>query len=271
MAPSQPFAIRGINFNMVVLQLREGAPDVVLPALERLIQQSPAFLRDSPVVLGLDELDPASSQPDFPSLIAGLRDLRLVPVGTTGGSGGLRHAAAAAGLAQLSKGQQLFKTKGAAPTEIAAEAEAEAPVAAAPSAAAPATAAPPVEAAAPPPAATADEAPGKALPALVVTQPMRAGARIYAQGRDVICTTTVNPGAEIIADGHIHVYGTLRGRAIAGASGFEEARIFTMNFDPELVAIAGLYRVRDDLDSALIGRRVQISLHGDEMLLTPFG
>lgn len=266
MASSQPFAIRGINFNMVVLQLREGAPDVVLPALERLIQQSPAFLRDSPVVLGLDELDPSSSQPDFPSLVAGLRDLRLVPIGTTGGSGGLRHAAAAAGLAQLSKGQQLIKTKGAAPTEIAAEREAEAPVAAAPAAAAPLA-----EDAAPQAAVAADEAPGKALPALVVTQPMRAGARIYAQGRDVICTATVNPGAEIIADGHIHVYGTLRGRAIAGASGFEEARIFTMNFDPELVAIAGLYRVRDDLDSALIGRRVQISLQGDEMLLTPFG
>ena len=100
---------------------------------------------------------------------------------------------------------------------------------------------------------------------------MRAGARIYAQGRDVICTATVNPGAELIADGHIHVYGALRGRAIAGASGFEEARIFVQNFDPELVAIAGLYRVREDVDPGLIGQRVQVSLDGDEMRLMPIG
>jgi len=81
----------------------------------------------------------------------------------------------------------------------------------------------------------------------------------------------VNAGAEVIADCHVHVYGPLRGRAIAGARGFGEARIFTLNFDPELVAIAGLYRVREDLEPALIGARVQVSLNGEEMKLDVFG
>jgi len=259
MASSQPFAIRGTNFNMVVLQLRDGTPDVVLPALERLIQQSPAFLRDSPVVLGLDELDAAARNADFAALAAGLRSMRLVPVGTTGGSGTLRQAAAAAGLAQLNKGQQLFRSKG----EAAAEPPARA--------AAPEPAPEPESAPALPPQAVETAPPAETEPAMLVTQPLRAGARIYAKGRDVICTATVNAGAEIIADGHVHVYGALRGRAFAGVSGYEDARIFALNFDPELVAIAGLYRVREDIDPALIGQRLQVSLNGDEMRLTPLG
>lgn len=263
MASPQPFAIRGTNFNMVVLQLRDGAPDVVLPALERLIQQSPAFLRGSPVVLGLDELPAGGAAPDFAGLAEGLRGMRLIPVGTAGGTGSLRQAAAAAGLAQLNKGQQLFKPKDAA----SAEAPPQAP---------PPTPKPVVE---PVQASESEETePTKAespaqepQPAMVVSQPVRAGARIYAQGRDLICTSTVNAGAEIIADGHVHVYGALRGRAIAGASGFDEARIFALNFDPELIAIAGLYRVREDVDPGLIGQRLQITLHGEEMRFTPFG
>jgi len=240
MAPSQPFAIRGTNFNMVVLQLRDGTPDVVLPALERLIRQSPAFLRDSPIVLGLDELDAAKGLPDFARL---------------------------AGLAQLAKGQQLFKSREVTAAETVASAV-EAVAAASLPDPSPAPAANPEPGS---PAETAGEAVAKGLPALVVTQPIRAGARIFAPGRDIICTATVNPGAELIADGHIHVYGALRGRAIAGASGYEEARIFAHNFDPELVAIAGLYRVREDVNPALIGQHVQVSLHGDEMRLMPFG
>ncbi len=261
MAPPQPFAIRGTNFNMVVLQLRDGAPEIVVPALERLIQQSPAFLRDSPIVLGLDDLPANGSQPDFAGLAQGLRSLRLVPVGTTGGTGSLRQAAAAAGLSQLNKGQQLFKPKTA---QVSEEIEPAVPEL---------TVAEPIAAVAEPESGQgkAESAAVEPQPALLVTTPVRAGNRIYAQGRDIICTATVNAGAEIIADGHVHVYGALRGRAIAGASGFDEARIFALNFDPELISIAGLYRVRDDVDPALIGQRLQISLNGEEMRFTPLG
>jgi septum site-determining protein MinC len=264
MAPPQPFAIRGTNFNMVVLQLRDGTPDIVIPALERLIQQSPAFLRDSPIVLGLDELPANGSQPDFIGLAKGLRDLRLVPVGTTGGTGSLRQAAVAAGLSQMNKGQQLFKPKAVSEVE---ELQPDTPVSDQPTISAAAAVVPEPDSIEP----KAESAPAEAQPALLVTTPVRAGNRIYAQGRDIICTATVNAGAEIIADGHVHVYGALRGRAIAGAQGFDEARIFALNFDPELIAIAGLYRVRDDVDPALIGQRLQISLSGEEMRFTPLG
>jgi len=248
MPDTMPFSIRGNNFNMVVLQLRDGAPEIVLPAVERLLQQSPAFLNGSPIVLGLDGLDTDGYDLDLSGLVEGLRRLKLVPVGIAGGTASQRQDAAAAGLAQLTKGQQTFKAKNGA----------EAPKQA--SEPTPKTEFKPAE-----PASNDESVSKSALPAQLVTQPVRAGSRIYAQGCDLICTAAVNAGAEIIADGHIHVYGALRGRAIAGASGFDGARIFALNFDPELVAIAGLYRVREHLDQALAGSGVQVSLHGDEM------
>ena len=100
---------------------------------------------------------------------------------------------------------------------------------------------------------------------MLVTQPVRSGSRIYAEGCDLIVTATVNPGAEVIADGNIHIYGALRGRAVAGASDNPEARVFALNFDPELVAIAGLYAVREGLTGAALGRAVQVRLDGDAL------
>ncbi len=106
---------------------------------------------------------------------------------------------------------------------------------------------------------------------MLVTEPVRSGQRVYAQGADLIVTATVNPGAEVIADGNVHVYGALRGRAVAGAAEDAEARIFALNFDPELVAIAGLYAVREELGSAPIGRAVQVRLEGEQMRFEPLG
>jgi septum site-determining protein MinC len=261
MARAAPFTIRGSHFNMVTLQLREGSPDIVLPALRQLLNQSPAFLRDSPVVIGLDELPKGSGPIDFAGLVEGLRALKLIPVGAAGGAASLRQAAAAAGLAQFTKGQQLFKSDNGARGEVE-------PPPPPPPASIPETS---VESPPTVPEAKSESASGVPQSAMVVSAPVRAGSRIYAQGRDIICMATVNPGAEVIADGHVHVYGTLRGRAIAGASGFEGARIFALNFDPELVAIAGLYRVRDVLDASMIGSKVQVSLQGEEMRLDPLG
>ncbi|MBX9698849.1 MAG: septum site-determining protein MinC [Acetobacteraceae bacterium] len=107
---------------------------------------------------------------------------------------------------------------------------------------------------------------------MLVTDPVRSGQRIYAQGSDLIVTATVNAGAEVIADGNIHIYGALRGRAVAGAKDDATARIFALNFDPELVAIAGLYAVREELGAAApVGRAVQVRLEGEQMRLEPMG
>ena len=102
-------------------------------------------------------------------------------------------------------------------------------------------------------------------------QPVRAGQRIWAQGGDLIVTSTVNAGGEVIADGNIHVYGALRGRAIAGGGNNAEARVFAQNFDPELISIAGYYAVRDGLQGAPIGKAVQVRLTGERMRFDPIG
>ena len=100
---------------------------------------------------------------------------------------------------------------------------------------------------------------------MMVDRPVRAGVQVYARGRDLIVNAVVNPGAEVIADGHIHVYAPLRGRAIAGAHGDAKARIFAMAMEPELVAIAGVYQTAEaGLPQGVRGRPAQIHLSSSE-------
>ncbi|EFH10063.1 septum formation inhibitor MinC domain protein [Pseudoroseomonas cervicalis ATCC 49957] len=106
---------------------------------------------------------------------------------------------------------------------------------------------------------------------MIVDHAVRAGQRIWAQGADLIVNGTVNPGAEVIADGNLHVYGALRGRAIAGGADNMEARVFALNFDPELVSIAGYYAVREGLTEAPIGKPVQVRLIGENMRFDRLG
>ena len=130
--------------------------------------------------------------------------------------------------------------------------------AAAPSAAAPVAAPPPVAVASP--------------SALVIDRPLRSGQQVYARGRDLVVLAMVNPGAEVIADGHIHVYAPLRGKAIAGARGNAEARIFALEMDAELISIAGIYRTSDvPLPEAVRQRAAQVRLlsgpDGDKLVI----
>src|SRR6266550_4664154 len=99
-------------------------------------------------------------------------------------------------------------------------------------------------------------------------QPVRSGTQIYARGADLVVTAPVSPGAEIMADGNIHVYGVLRGRALAGASGDVEARIFCSRLEAELVSIAGHYLVSDQLPVEQRGSAVQIALVDDQLTVT---
>ena len=101
---------------------------------------------------------------------------------------------------------------------------------------------------------------------LVIDQPVRSGQQIYAQGCDLILTATVNAGAEVVADGHIHVYAALRGRALAGVGGDEQARIYCRQLEAELVAIAGRYLIAETLqEHPLAGHSAQIQLHADQL------
>jgi len=103
----------------------------------------------------------------------------------------------------------------------------------------------------------------KAAPSLVVTQPVRSGQSVIFTEGDVTIVGSVASGAEIIAGGSIHVYGTLRGRAMAGTMGNAEARIFCRKLEAELVAIDGYYKTAEDLETGLRGRAVQFWLEGD--------
>ncbi|WP_341520812.1 septum site-determining protein MinC [Pseudomonas sp. G.S.17] len=101
-------------------------------------------------------------------------------------------------------------------------------------------------------------------PTRVVTLPVRGGQQIYAQGSDLIVIGPVSPGAELLADGNIHVYGPMRGRALAGIKGDTKARIFCQQLGAELISIAGQYKVSEDLRrDPLWGAAVQVSLSGD--------
>ncbi len=111
---------------------------------------------------------------------------------------------------------------------------------------------------------------GQAAPTRVIDRPVRSGQRIYARGGDLVVLGLVSHGAEVIADGNIHVYGPLRGRAIAGANGDADARIFAAAMEPELVSIAGTYRTTDKpLGNDVLGKPAQVRLHDDKLLVEP--
>ncbi|WP_424813814.1 septum site-determining protein MinC [Roseococcus sp. YIM B11640] len=242
-SPPEAFRLRASNYSLLTLRLLTGDVQAVLPALGDQFRRAPGFLRFAPIAIGLDDL--GGEQVDFPALVQGLRALEILPIGVVGGSQPLRAAAAGAGLPTL-------RPAGQRETEV----EAPSPVGAPPVVITPA---------APPP-----EPSRPAMPrSMLVTQNVRAGQRVYAQGSDLIIVGSVNAGSEVIADGNIHIYGALRGRAVAGASEDAEARIFAQNFDPELVAISGFYAVREGLSSTPIGRGVQVRLDGEQLRFDP--
>ncbi|MBA5636630.1 septum site-determining protein MinC [Duganella sp. LX20W] len=218
-------------------------------ALNDMTGGSADFFEDDLTVIDIGALPPGGEAIDWEAIIALLKKYRLNPVA-------VRNAPPEMADAILAHGLSLE-------TAAKPRKEAEAPAAAAPAAIAPAPA--PAPAAAPAPVAapaTAVVSPGT----LIIDTPVRAGQRIYARGCDLIVTAVVNNGAELIADGSIHVYNTLNGRALAGASGNADARIFAMAMAPELLSIAGVYRTFEDGFPAEYARApAQIRLVGDRI------
>jgi len=121
------------------------------------------------------------------------------------------------------------------------------------------------------PAAPASVQLVKAVPSMVVTEPVRSGQSVYFPDGDVTIVGSVASGAEVVAGGSIHVYGALRGRAMAGTAGNADARIFCRKMEAELVAIDGLYKTAEDMESRLRGQAVQLWLDGDYMMAETLG
>ncbi|TDB54582.1 septum site-determining protein MinC [Photorhabdus khanii] len=103
----------------------------------------------------------------------------------------------------------------------------------------------------------------------IINLPVRSGQRIYAQGSDLIVTSNVSAGAELIADGNIHIYGMMRGRALAGASGDQECLVFCTHLNAELISIAGQYWLGDKIPTELAGKAAKLSLINNELTIEP--
>lgn len=236
----QLIEFKGTTLPIVSVTLRSLLPDSLATAATELFGDE-AFFDGDAAVLELDQLDPAhGATPDWASIGAILARHGLRVIGVRGGSETLRESAAAAGLSSLAA----FKR----PARPVAEPETPPTRSAPPQ--------PPVqEIPAPPPPSPAF------VPTMIIDRPLRSGQQAYARGGDLVVLAAVNAGAEVIADGSIHIYAPLRGRALAGASGETGARIFTTRFEAELVSIAGVYRTFEaGIAKELAGKPVQIQL-----------
>jgi septum site-determining protein MinC len=253
---------KGSTLPAIVVTLRSLEPDRLLEAADKLFEGgSSDFFDGDAGLLNLSQLpaeamaDPA----DWPAIMACFARHGLKVVGVRGGSPALRASAQTAGLALFPADERHMAS--APVTEIVAPRPETANSAATPAS--------PTQPDLPP-----QKAPDTDMPvihsATVMDRPLRSGQQIYARGGDLVVLASVNPGAEVIADGSIHIYAPLRGRALAGASGDACARIFTTCFEAELVSIAGIYRTfAGGVPAELIKRPVQIKAAADQLLLVP--
>ena len=253
-----------LKFGQVgIANLRVKTLDVAKLAAEmrERVERAPKLFARAAVILDFGGLSALPSDATARSLIDGLERAGVHPIALAYGTPDNDALAERLGLPVLAKFRAAYERAGDAPEAgerpasraTARETAASRDVATAPvagGAVAPATAAPAVE----------------PEPGLVHALPVRSGQQVFAANRDLTVLATVGAGAEVLSDGSIHVYGALRGRALAGASGFTGARIFCREFHAELVAIAGHYKVLDDVPKELRGKPVQIWLDNSDIL-----
>jgi septum site-determining protein MinC len=240
--------VQGALFTVMVVRAGMLRDPAFAEELARQIELSPRFFLNAPVVLDLKDADEFTTIEELSEAKDLLRDHTLTLVGVQNALPAQIKAAAEAGLAS-------FAPTSAQPSGRRAVAAARAAAASAANPEPP----PPAPVAAPQVISTK---------ARLVTQPVRSGTQIYARGGDLVITAPVSAGAEVIADGNIHIYGVLRGRALAGASGDTEARIFCSRLEAELVSIAGHYLVNEQLPADRQGGQVQIALLDDQLTIT---
>jgi septum site-determining protein MinC len=251
------FEIKSANLPLVSLLLKSTDLHALSGELAARFGDIPDFFDNDPLVVDLSPLQAqADAAVDFAALLALLRDYRVMPVAARGGSEAQMKAASAAGLARAEEAKVLPLT--AAVTKpaldgIAGQARNDKTPAVRPD----------LTTARPDPTAVRPEPVEGPLGALVIDKPLRSGQQVYARGRDLVVLCMVNAGAEVIADGHIHVYAPLRGKAIAGARGNTEARILSLCLEPELISIAGVYRTSEiPLPAELLAKPTQVRLVG---------
>jgi septum site-determining protein MinC len=234
MSATEAFTLKGRMATLSVLEIID--PGRLFDQLDQRLAQVPGFFDGMPLVVmpgpGVD-----FSHEGFAALIDGLRERGLLPVA---GSGLPAAVAAAAGLGVMRNpaGHERAEKPSPANNGAATAATGQTP-------------------------AGARDNPRS--PARRVDQPVRSGQQIYARGGDLVVTAPVSAGAEVMADGHVHIYGPLRGRALAGVQGDRDARIFCQSLEAELVAVAGQYRLSEQLPVPLRGKPAMMGLQQDEL------
>ena len=213
------------------------------------VARAPKLFGRAAVILDFGGLSHAPDTATAQALLDGLREAGVLPVALAYGTSEIEQLSVQLGLPLLAKFRAQYEPVAGGAPEAAPE---PAPRRARPAEPAPAPAAP--------------AAAGRAEPGLVQVAPIRSGQQVYAENRDLTVLAAVGAGAEVIADGSIHIYGALRGRALAGAQGNEKARIFCREFRAELVAVAGHYKVLDEIPKELHGKPAQVWLDDNGQL-----
>jgi septum site-determining protein MinC len=250
------FEIKSANLPLVALLLKTTDLGALSRDLASRFGDIPDFFDQDALLIDLSPLaataHAGNSDVDFPALITLLGDYQLVPIAVKGGTPAQTAAALRAGLLPVPDAQLMGSRTATAPAPAAPAHASQHP---APTASAPAP-----------------------LGALVIDRPLRSGQQVYARGRDLVVLAMVNAGAEVIADGHIHVYAPLRGKAMAGARGNTDARIFSLALEAELLSIAGVYRTSEHpLPPGVAGQPTQVRLvpgpdgEGDKLVMTVMG
>ena len=237
------FQLKGSVFTAVVLELKRYDKVAFGRDLEQKIEQAPQLLQQSPVVFKLDKYEGAPQSLDLTDLVTRCRSLGLQPIGFRS-CPGFDAAIRDAGLPILPA-----STAGgnSAALDATLRVTSETPAASGRPVAAPAA----------------------RVPSKVITQPVRSGQQIYARDCDLIVMSQVSEGAEVLADGNIHVYGGLRGRALAGVQGDTSARIFCHSVEAELLSVAGNFVLSEDYRDKLWKEPVQAYLEQDRLCIDP--
>ncbi|MDH5824091.1 septum site-determining protein MinC [Luteimonas sp. RD2P54] len=229
------------------LRVRTLDPDRLAAEMRDRVRRAPNLFARAAVVIDFGGLAATPDAASARALLEALRGAGVLPVALAWGSNDNGRLAEEIGLPLLAKFRAQYERDGGA-------APAPAPEPARPAASAPAA-----------PGPVAPAAAGTPQPGLVQAGAVRSGQQIYADSRDLTVLGAVGAGAEVLADGSIHIYGPLRGRALAGAQGNPRARIFCRVFQAELVAVAGHYKVLEDIPRELHGKAVQVWLEAEEL------
>jgi septum site-determining protein MinC len=237
------FELKSASLSLVAVVLKTTDLALLSQALDERFADAPGLFDQDPVAIDLSLVRDSTEAIDFVALVELLRGHKMLPIAAKSGSAQQMEAALAAGLSEAhGPAAPAQPVRSVTPEDL------------------PATPAPPAP----------DEAPTLARTTLIVDKPLRSGQRVYAKGSDLVVLAVVSHGAEVIADGNIHVYAPLRGRALAGAMGDTGARIFSTCMEPQLLSIAGIYRTTEtELPASVLGKPGQVKLDGEKLVVVP--